>query len=376
MIHTMKFRIFLLLLLLCIIFSGCANSNNEILETTTNTETTEAPTIEVTEVENITADDLYGYYSVDGYYIKIDKDIYESKSISNGFVLVTETIKKIDFETLSDGRTKFSINFEGNSLDTMNFFLNKDKQLCDENGTIYQNVQKEQYDSKVFTEPTTEPESTNKVNDYWYEDVFETNKVKGELNEINNLFATGKDEQAISMIDEKIFDNLDRKVDEFIENREFWIAQNYVAMYNAYLGINNELFGVSYPFVSDYFEDVYREENNKFYEYSKGLTALLQEYYLKIAQAAYSDDDCLSRMDSLYLLNEFFIENGQNPVNGLFSKNEYYMYFYDTYDSNFSNTGYFIVCPYNKKIYYVTNQYYFLDNGLILDRTVEGLTKD
>lgn len=127
-------------------------------------ETTIAPTTaKPTEAPNLTADDLYGYYVDEGYYIKISKDTYESKSVENGFVIANEKINKIDVEPSDDGKTKYTIKFDSDNLDDMIFYTNENKEVIDGYGEIIPKVSEEEYNSVTYAEPVTESNYNNDI---------------------------------------------------------------------------------------------------------------------------------------------------------------------------------------------------------------------
>lgn len=370
----MKTKLLCAFILLCIVLSGCTSNNDESTETTVQTTakaatTTVQTTPETTKANNPTVEDLYGYYSVEGYYIKITKDIYETKSMSNGYIMTSEKIIKIDTEPLSNGKTKFTLYFNSETFaPTAEIYLNSNKEYCTNDGAVYSRVSQKEYDNIVYTEPPTVPKSRSNPYDCWYAEAFDMYTTESQLQEIENLLATGKKDEAAKLIETNIFGKIENKINEFLDNREYWAAQNYVAMYNVLLDDTYYWYGCSYPFINKYFEEDYTDSelangaNRNFNGYT-------QKYFVQIAKKVYADNNYISKEECMYLVNEVLLNNGEQVTSVLYSDTfDYeYAYVHGVYHSNSDDDYYYYVCPYSQNVYYVPYLYSYIEDSIVSD---------
>lgn len=369
----MKTKLLCAFLLLCIVLSGCAKNNDESTETTVQTTakaatTTVQTTPETTKANNPTVEDLYGYYLIQGHYMRIEKDYYETKYLPEGSIGSSAKINSIKEIILDDCTTEFIIDIDWAMDEPMILYINKNKELCTQTGDICQRIDKETYDNIVYTEPPTVPKSRSNPYDCWYAEAFDMYTTESQLQEIENLLATGKKGEAAKLIETNIFGKIENKIDEFLDNREYWAAQNYVAMYNVLLNDTYYWYGCSYPFINKYFEEDYTDSelaNGA----SRNFNGYTQKYFVEIAKKVYADSNYISKEECLYLVNEVLINNGENVTNVLYSDafDYEYAYVHGVYHSNSDDDYYYYVCPYSQNVYYVPYLYSYIQDSIVSD---------
>lgn len=365
----MKFK-YTFILFLCVFVAvfatGCQSNGQSELDSKQSSLT-----------EQQTDDDLqklYGYYT-DGYdqYIKITENLYEERFLPDGTIYQSIPIDHIVSDKLETGTIQYKLVPVDSQEKPIYFTLNTDGELRSEHTVaVLIPVTQEEYDSlqsildnkneqetssnaDVTIEEEYEEEYTEEIP--WYEAEFQTYQVINDLGEIDNLFAVGKNEEAVNMVNEKIFQNLDTKVDQYISERQYWKAQNYVAMYQAYLNPNSYLYGVDYSYLQSYFDDNYRS-------YSAGIFTATQPYLDKIAQAAEQDTNVVSQQECVYLLNEKLQESNLSTIGGLWKKTQCYFYYANIMNQG-NATDYYIVDPYNQEVYYLPKSYFFIDGSML-----------
>ena len=259
----MKFK-YTLILFFCIFVAvfvtGCQN-NRQSASNTNQTTLNEQQT-------NDDLQKLYGYYT-DGYdrYIKITEDLFEERFLPDGTVYQSISIDHIVSDQLETGTIQYKLVPVDSQEKPIYFTLNTDGELrIEDTVSVLISVTQEEYDSlQSLVDNRSEQETPSNAYDTteeenmeeipWYEAEFQTYQVVNDLAEIDNLFAVGKKEEAIKMVNEKILKNLDTRVNQYISERQYWKAQNYVAMYQAYLNPNSYLYGVDYSYLQSYFDD-------------------------------------------------------------------------------------------------------------------------
>lgn len=369
----MKTKLLCAFLLLYIVLSGCTSNNDESTETTVQTTakaatTTVQTTPETTKANNPTVEDLYGYYLIQGNYMRIEKDYYETKSLPEGSIGSSAKINSIKEIILDDCTTEFIIDIDWAMDEPMILYINKNKELCTQTGDICQRIDKETYDNIVYTEPPTVPKSRSNPYDCWYAEAFDMYTTESQLQEIENLLATGKEGEAAKLIETNIFGKIENKIDEFLDNREYWAAQNYVAMYNVLLNDTYYWYGCGYPFINKYFEEDYTDSelaNGA----SRNFNGYTQKYFVEIAKKVYADSNYISKEECLYLVNEVLINNGENVTNVLYSDafDYEYAYVHGVYHSNSDDDYYYYVCPYSQNVYYVPYLYSYIQDSIVSD---------
>lgn len=369
----MKTKLLCAFLLLYIVLSGCTSNNDESTETTVQTTakaatTTVQTTPETTKANNPTVEDLYVYYLIQGNYMRIEKDYYETKSLPEGSIGSSAKINSIKEIILDDCTTEFIIDIDWAMDEPMILYINKNKELCTQTGDICQRIDKETYDNIVYTEPPTVPKSRSNPYDCWYAEAFDMYTTESQLQEIENLLATGKEGEAAKLIETNIFGKIENKIDEFLDNREYWAAQNYVAMYNVLLNDTYYWYGCSYPFINKYFEEDYTDSelaNGA----SRNFNGYTQKYFVEIARKVYADSNYISKEECLYLVNEVLINNGENVTNVLYSDafDYEYAYVHGVYHSNSDDDYYYYVCPYSQNVYYVPYLYSYIQDSIVSD---------
>lgn len=241
--------------------------------------------------------------------------------------------------------------------------------------TVRQNIE-ETYDAvemvPVADDAPSEPIEEETYDDgggfAWYETEYCTYQIYNDLYEINNLLAVGKKDQAQQAIDEKIIKVLDQKVTDLIRRREYFLAQNYVALYQKVLGINGTLYGYGedYGFLKEYLKQTQINPHNA---NCSGINIIAQKYHHQIAVAADADADVLSREQSLYKHNEYLLAAGQPVVQSMFSDG----YSYQTHIvSNGEVEWYLILNPYTGKTVELPKAYYFYDGVQDLSHDPRG----
>lgn len=375
----MNLKVCSLILTIGVFLSGCGSNNtSNSIDSTASTETA----IATTEKQGVSVEDIYGYYeSDDGCYFKITKNIYETKY--NGNVLYSSKIKDIKLVELDKGKTQFLIYIKDNPDTPMIFLMNKEKKLSAENFDSFSPIDKDTYDNSV---PTNDYDEEYNEYDYyedeyyedeyyeeelaWYEETFDMHIVKEQLQEIENLLATGKKKEANKLVDTYIFDKIQANVDEYIYTREYWVAQNYVAMYYVLIDERYYWYGCDFSFLNNYLDNEYIctdlvvNAENDFRGY-------LQKYYVQIAEAAISDNNYISKEECLYLINEVMIENGEELANGLLSDAERFSYLHGVYQNNSDDDYFYFVCPYSQNVYYIPYLYNFLEDLAISDQVMD-----
>ena len=361
----MKFK-YTLILFFCIFVAmfvtGCQN-NRQSASNTNQTTLNEQQT-------NDDLQKLYGYYT-DGYdrYVKITEDLFEERFLPDGTVYQSISIDHIVSDQLETGTIQYKLVPVDSQEKPIYFTLNTDGELrIEDTVSVLISVTQEEYDSlQSLVDNRSEQETPSNAYDTteeenmeeipWYEAEFQTYQVVNDLAEIDNLFAVKKKEEAIKMVNEKIFKNLDTRVNQYISERQYWKAQNYVAMYQAYLNPNSYLYGVDYSYLQNYFDDNYKN-------YSAGIFTATQPYLDKIAQAVEQDTNVVSQQECVYLLNEKLLENNLPTTGGLWKKTKCYFYHLEILNQG-TITDYYIVDPYNQKVYYLPRSYFFIDGSML-----------
>lgn len=243
----MKLKLFSLILTMSILLSGCGSGN-----ASKSVDNKKSKAIETTEKLGISIEDIYGYYEDnEGCYFKITKKIYETKY--DGTVLYSSKIKDIKSVDLEKGKTQFLIYTKDDPDNPMMFLMNKKKQISLDGDNFFAAIDKDTYDNSV---PTNDYDDEYYEDDYyeddyyedeyydelaWYEETFDMYVVQEQLQEIENLLATGKKEEANNLVETNIFKKIQDNVNKYINSREYWVAQNYVAMY--YVLIDENIIG-------------------------------------------------------------------------------------------------------------------------------------
>ena len=367
----MRYKIFASFAVIALIVSmvGCGEKNANVIETTTPTETT-APKISYSRDDYFNK--LYGYYESEDSYISISEDNYQEKNKESGEVIKEGMLIDNSVSLEKDNAVSFEFTFYRASYPSIYWNMDSEGNVTTAHGVSLKRISQEEYES-VETKKS-EPSSTAETDDYgyeeneyvytppWYIETFDLYMMKADLHYIDNLLAVGKEDEALAAIEEKIFDKLDSKVSELINSREYWAAHNYVAMYNVYMGCTSNAVNVEYHFLENFFEEKYKSYDtiDATIPRSGRFSDFTQKYFLRIIEAKKADEDYLSKDECLYLLNDYFLQNGYQARTGLWD--DYYMYFTDNFDQNFAPTEYYVVCPYTKQIRYLHVDYYFMDS--------------
>lgn len=365
----------LLILTIMLLLQSCGKSNtNEPHDSTSaNIEETITDTIADTEEPLNQNQSIYGYYEVDDKFINISEKYYEEKDIDSGLIIQSLIVDEIQESKSDDGITEYVIIFYRDSPERITLFRQHDGSLKDSFSSLYISIDESKYNSVPSVYNVDTDDSLDYVDNYipqvpWYEQEFQTYTVIDNLRSIDNLFAVGKTSEAEAMINEKIFGDIDNKVHEYLANREYFLAQNYVSMYEMYLGTYDYLYSSNrYNFLKQYLNDKYHNYNDGKNTYRiEGIAAPLQDYYGKIYEAAIKDVDVISREESLYLLNQELLNNGYSAVTNLFYKSGFFIYRYDIVDNTGSTLEFIFVDPYLQKVYSMPREYGFFFDAIII----------
>ena len=190
----------------------------------------------------------------------------------------------------------------------------------------------------------------------WYEQEYTTYQYLNDLGEIENLFATGKKEAAVKKFNASVVAGIKEKVPKFIQKREYWLAQNYLAMFQKKYSNTSECI---YPFTYQYLNETYinRVSHN-------GIDALVYPYYRQISAAARADTVAISKEAAVYKVNEVLIQNHYPTVTGLRSVSNEYLYLTDIVE-NYESVLFFIVNPYTAAVITLPASYFFTDGVYI-----------
>ena len=364
-----KTRLVALFMALMLVLSACsANMQDSHDENSTADEaqttqviSTEQPATEfipVTEEDYLNA--LYGYYECEGFYYQIFQEKFEKKSTLDGTLEFSGAIGDVTVKLNDDG-AQYTITFYRATYWPMRMSCNSKGVLFNEFDKMMTPITKEQYDSVA---PKSTQNSNNNQNPdshqvQWYEKMFPILTLRSDLYHINNMLATGKKAEAESAIQEKIFDRLDKNVNDILKTREYWVALNYVLMYNAHLSEASNNIGVDYPFVRNYFLKEYDSETAIYNGSRKGFSDFTRVYLNKIIDAKEADKNIMLYPDCLYSLNDYLIGLGKQPVEGLW--NEYCDYFVSEVNTVYYTETFYMLCPFSKMIRTLPEDYYFLD---------------
>ncbi len=359
-----------------------AEVTTTMAEVTTTTAITTTSTVVTTTVctapyiPNATWESVFGCYEgSDGYYYRIsDKamnSFLEKKNRNTGDIEDYSYVNGITCNTATNGVVTFAMDLY-NLMSCQEYntaiVVNPDGTYCFEDITL-KPITEGIYDMATANYPNNLFSGEESTLSVWYVEAFNSLQVMADLQSINNLFAVGRFDEAEAAIQEKIYDNLDKKVDEFISKRQYWHAENYATMYERFLDVNAGLHGANYPFVEDYFDERYKsyKSGDNSYGLSSGITAIVQPYIKKIHAAAANDTDVLTKEEALYLLNNHLIGLNMEPATWLEQRNDSLGYHYGVYDYNANGDDlFYIVCPYTKEVYPELPDHQFFTEGIVL----------
>ena len=382
----MKIKFVLTILLLSLCLTACGEAVGDKLTTESENTPSQDETTNAVDLFDL----VYGCYECNDTYIRLTKDSFEMKDKKSGALIYSSTVKEVTVKKTDDGTVEYRVVFDGDSHEPITIYYTSNGIFQDSESEIYSKISDNDYDSIMLvpaetsdeigdntTMPDTDTDDSgdNITNDDsysddeyyedpgipWYEYEFLTYTVYDDLYTINNLLAVGDIAEAEAMIEEKIFTNIETRVQKYISERKYFLAQNYVCMYQAYIGIHYYSYGCNYPFLKNYFDNKYP---------SHGIYKPTQKYFTMIYQAVIKDQEYLSKDESMYLLNRILIENGQNPVTGLFTRTNYYAYFYDLVGADTNTYGFIIVDPYTQEVYDLPISYSFFEDGVIYDSSL------
>lgn len=345
-----KLSIWLLTAMICCILSACS---------TKTVQPAADFLFDDRAAEQTTVQKIAGYYILEQSYVKITENCYESKLINNGNTIYSAAITEVTESPLIGGGTEINLMLDIN--DGITLYLLQDGKLYNIDNVEMIPISQAEYDALQPTQPEQSTDAQEEEEPYfdWYETEYCTYQVYSDLYEINNLLAIGKKDEAQAMFDQKIIAVLDQKVADMINRREYFLAQNYVAMYQKVLGANSTLYGYgeSYSFLKDHLDDTLQ---NPYAVNCSGINIIAQKYHHQIAVAADADADVISREDSLYKMNEYLLSINREVVTGLFQPSDGYCYFSDVVQ-NGESVYYFILNPYTKQVHGLPSNYYFYD---------------
>ncbi len=360
----------LCLALLCLL---CACSKKDAAETQ---ETNAEKVTLVTRDDYINA--ICGYFECGDSYYSIKTDYLEQIDKTSGAYFNSEYLSDIVISLQNDGASVEIVFYRDNSP-RIYLLCSSEGELTDIEGNRFKKITQKDYEAvKALQEESAETENFDDwdsdgagYDDFyedpnaevftWYGVAFPLNALLYDVQTIDNLLAVGKMNEANAAIKEKIFDPLERGVNELIQSREYWAAHNLIAMYEAV--IMDEDFNRNFNFIEDYFEDEYTAEGAIVSMAGPRFSDHVQKYYKQLLVARKADGGRMEQQNCLYKMNEFFLANGGQAIGGLYQ--DYYknMYFTEILNYNNDPTDYYIVCPYTGQIRYLPESYYFFDDG-------------
>lgn len=206
--------------------------------------------------------------------------------------------------------------------------------------------------SKAEETSETEQSSNFEQEISWYDEYFDVETAKNDLQMIDNLFAVGKQEEAIAALNEMVFNKISDKIHSFIKKREFWAAYNYIAMYSRHLDANSFYLGVRFSYVQKYINDNYSNLNSAFKPYKK-----------EVFNAA-NKDRRVNKQECVYAMNEYLIANGIPTVSGLWNEEYFEFYQHELLSDNSDTIWYYIVNSHTKEVYDFPPKYMFIDGNV------------
>ena len=312
-----------------------------------------------------------GYYETADSYLKIGEKSCEEKNKTTGEVLREGEIINTELELLEDSKTKLSFIFYRDAYPRIVVEINKAGKVYDSSGTELTRISESKYNqikaADSLQQPATAESSAansgvEEANEKpsWYEQEYTTYQYLNDLGEIETLFATGKREAAIQKFNASVVAGIKEKVPKLIQKREYWLAQNYLAMFQKKYPNTS---GCSYPFTFQYLQENYVNKTSRI-RISNGIDALVYPYYNQISAAARADTVAISKEAAVYKVNEALIQNHYPTVTGLRSVSNEYMYLTDIVE-NYESVLFFIVNPYTAAVITLPANYFFTDGVYI-----------
>lgn len=342
----------MIVLLLCL--TGCSTKNKK-------TDNSVASLLSSAETKDDYIKIACGYYECGNSYYNIGKEYCEEKDKTNGELLRSGNINDVEIELLDDKKIRITFVFYRDSYpritmilcqngDVLNAYESKMKHIKKEDYDKIKSIQNENQNSSDVIVPSANDEYTYETP--WYEEEFRYYEVIGNLSEIERLFAVGKKDDAVKALKEKVEGAIKSKIPELINRREYWLARNYLAMFQTeYKNVS----GKKYPFTIDYMQNAYPTHHRS----DVGINAFVYDYYLEIEKAAKADTIEISMENAVYKVNELLINYNYPTVTRLRTINNY-AYLTDIVE-NFESVLFFIVNPYTQSVKTLDAKYFFTD---------------
>lgn len=351
--------IVLIVLTLFLCLCGCGNQNVSEENISGSDIESNATAVKLKADKN----SIYGYYETDDGYFAISKTYYERTQKGSDIYDETGDIDEVVCNELSDGSLEFCVTIYRTAVKT---YILKDGVLTDEFGNVCIPLTKDEYVNKLencyMEKPAYLDMSSDKfdVNE-WFR--IETDYMHSTFTTINNLFATGKKDEAVSLIETNVFQYMDAKIEECINNRQYWIGYIYTTGWYHALEDSGTV-GVyssdDYPWVNDYFDSI------QILYFRNKMKVKLDYIYSKEVE----DTDFLPKENCVYIMNDYFIGVGkptvtalwQGRITGTGGKSKYCNYYYhEEVDDNGKVVCCYAFNAYKQKIYVFSSEYFFTD---------------
>ena len=311
-----------------------------------------------------------GCYETNETYLKISPKSCEEKSKTTGEVLREGEIIETELELQENSKAKLSFIFYRDAYPRIEVVINSSGKVYNSSGAELTRISESEYNQikAASSQPLATAESSAESFGLeeageelsWYEQKYTTYQYLNDLGEIENLFATGKKEAAVKKFNASVVAGIKEKVPKFIQKREYWLAQNYLAMFQKKYPNTSEC---SYPFTLQYLQENYVNKTSRI-RINNGIDALVYPYYRQISAAARADTVAISKEAAVYKVNEVLIQNHYPTVTGLRSVSNEYLYLTDIVE-NYESVLFFIVNPYTAAVITLPASYFFTDGVYI-----------